>query len=111
VSVEKLDEVMDKYRPEGRDGHGPGGRGPGRAGRRGRQGHRPGDGGPLAKYDVNKDGQLDATERAALKADIDSGAFPPGPSAAAASRCGHGRPGSAPGADNAPTVIGRGPRR
>ncbi len=101
VTLEKLDAVMDKYRPEGKGGHGPGGPG----GPEGR-GHRP-EGGPLAKYDVNKDGQLDAAERAALKADIDSGAFPPAhpqpPQGGADS--------SAPAPDNAPTVIAPGPRR
>ena len=81
VSLEKLDEVMDKYRPEGKVGHRPGGRPEGgpegrRAGGPGGPGHRPSPE-VLAKYDVNQDGKLDETERAALRADIKSGAFVP----------------------------------
>lgn len=74
VAPEKLDAVMDKYRPEGKAGGragGPGG--PGGGG----HGHRPPSPEVLAKYDVNQDGKLDETERAQLEADIKSGAFVP----------------------------------
>ena len=108
VTVEKLDAVMDKYRPEGKAGHGHEGHGAGGPGGPEGRGHGPGHG-PLDKYDVNHDGQLDATERAALKADIDSGAFPPArpqpPQAGADSSA------PAPAPDNAPTIIGKGARR
>ncbi len=56
--------------------HGPGGPGGGPGGPGG-PGGRPVPPEVLAKYDVNKDGKLDATERAAMKADIASGAFVP----------------------------------
>ena len=46
----------------------------------------------LAKYDANHDGKLDDTERAKLKADIESGAFVP-------PHRPHGRPGNPPADD------------
>jgi hypothetical protein len=79
---------------------GPGG--PGGPDGKGGKGHKGGPGAAgrpvppevLAKYDANKDGKLDETERAKLHADIESGAFVP-------PHRPHGRPSDAP-ADAAP---------
>ncbi len=72
--------------------HGPGGPG-GPEGKGGKGGKgRPVPPEVLAKYDANNDGKLDDTERAKLKADIDSGAFVP-------PHRPHGRPGNPPAED------------
>lgn len=67
--------------------HGPGG--PGGPGGKG----RPVPPEVLAKYDANKDGKIDATERAKMKADIESGAFVP-------PHRPHGHPGNPPADDS-----------
>jgi len=85
--------------PGGMRGRGPGGPGGPGMGGPGGPGRIPQD--LLDKYDVNKDGKLDETERAALDQDMRDGKLPPPPGAGQRGRRG---PGQGPGMGQPPTA-------